>query len=338
MKSIEYQVYPNPFIPSHRYRVMFPLRHLQKLKRKAFMQAPINIDAKQESERILPTGDIVVFGKCITTKEQHQLTVVAYANAVAARMQGQTVVYDLTDHHYKKQDWFQEQRMIGIANIVTCSTTALISQLREYMPRFKDKFVHIPDAQLYPNLPIHSIDPIGKLLWFGSTSSFADSFRLFYGDNTIGRADGRVDLGTMPPPWGNHPIEIVMHPQLMKGAQFHVPNITATPWDLHTMEEWMGRNDIAVLPLDLNEPNHRCKSHVRTMEAVAFGLYVVGTPVESTRVFEGWLGFTGNLYSDVSIALHNPHRAEDSIQLIRELIDERFSQEKVGELWNQVLS
>jgi hypothetical protein len=109
------------------------------------------------------------------------------------------------------------------------------------------------------------------------------------------------------------------------------------PWSSEAVAREVTNADLVVLPQDAATDWGRVKSHNRLVEALRGGRFAVASPIPAYQELAGcaWVG--EDLADGVEWALAHPGEVLRRIAAGQALVEQRFSPERIGELWANLL-
>jgi hypothetical protein len=109
------------------------------------------------------------------------------------------------------------------------------------------------------------------------------------------------------------------------------------PWSREAAAREVTEADLVVLPQDAATDWGRVKSHNRLVEALRGGRFAVVSPIPSYQELKEWAWVGENLADGVEWALAHPGDVLQRIVGGQALVEQRFSPERIGELWANLL-
>lgn len=106
-------------------------------------------------------------------------------------------------------------------------------------------------------------------------------------------------------------------------------------WSPQAMKEWLGRAAVVIIPNSL-DPFSICKSANRSVLALQAGVPVVATPTEAIAELAPAI-WTQDPYLGLRTYLTDAERVAHDVATGRELIAQRYSLQRIGRLWGEVL-
>jgi len=116
-----------------------------------------------------------------------------------------------------------------------------------------------------------------------------------------------------------------------------VCNLRFVSWSLDAVGQEVTKADLVVLPQDAGSEWGRVKSHNRLVEALRAGRFAAVSPIPSYRELEEWAWVGEDLADGVEWALAHPAEVVQRITGGQALVEQRFSPERIGGLWANLL-
>lgn len=224
-----------------------------------------------------------------------------YPDACGAKGMGKKIVFDLCDLHHETIHAPHYQRMVDVADIITCNSREMKKSILEV---YKRKAILIGDPILQE--PIDRTPDLSKWLWFGHPANLSEL------EKTLPLIAGK-DLEVCTVPQG---------PIVRKGTT------TVTPWTPDAQQEAFRRSGVAFIPY--GEGRQRAKSANRVLEALNASLVVCCiNPI--TAVTDELLPFVETRVEDVS------ERSIKKMELGRRYARTYYSKEQMGKKWRAAL-
>lgn len=283
----------NEWLASHRLRCQIPAEQLIRRGLPATVGPQL-----PESARV------VVFSKHIDYTD--------WDKALLARHRGQRVVLDICNDHLSAETPHTRhyQRMLALADLVTCNSVAMASVLRNHA---KVAVEVIPDPYETPDTP-RTYRGGQRLLWFGHPHSLPA-------------------LREILPSLAGYPLEVCTAP--LPPLEHNGP-LRMTEYRPGILPQVFERNDIAIIPGSPHDSWHWCKSPNRAVEAIRGGLYVVAS---LTAALDAWprIVWVGDIAAGVRDAIARPSAANEALQRGKLFVDDRYAPQTVGAVWEDVL-
>lgn len=105
------------------------------------------------------------------------------------------------------------------------------------------------------------------------------------------------------------------------------------PWSAEVMDEAFKSHALVVIPTGRS----MAKSANRLIESVRAGKFVVAEPLPAYEEFSRWM-WVGELQKGVEWALANHRACMDRVEECQDYIRDRYSPDRIGALWEKVLS
>ena len=281
--KINYYTIASGHLASHRYRVLIPSRILAKLGNEIVFN---------QHDR----ADVGIFNKHFNYDDYE---------IACQRWRFGAVVFDVCDNHFDTVHRGHYERMIRIADLVTCGTPEMAKAIKKETGA---DAVVIPDPYEYEEQAAQ-YEGGDKLVWFGHPSN-------------LGGLLDCIQRGDLT----GYRLKVV------SAANHLIPTI---PWSHEATKQALSECDIAILPITRNDRND-CKGANRMIESIRCGRFVVAGDLPAYRQFKEWM-FVGNIREGLEWAKENRNEIPDRIRSAQEYVSRAFNPETVAKQWQSAL-
>jgi len=226
-----------------------------------------------------------------------------YSDAIGAKALGKTIIFDVCDDHHDRTSVSDHyERMIKIADVVTCNSEAM----RERIWHIHRKKAHvIPDPIV---MPPHDRKPnLNKWLWYGhpqNIGALEENLHLIEGKD--------LEICTLTD-----------RPIMREG------NTKVTLWSPDEQQEAFKRNGVAFIPYK-EAVHHSTKSANRVIEALNASLVpVVINPIPAVKDLLAFCETSPESVTEASVAKMEAGRA---------YVRRNYSTKEIGKLWKKVMT
>jgi hypothetical protein len=334
-------------LASNRYRVIFPAMGLEKLgHRVEFITARHWMPGAKQAG---PNPDAIVIGKLLPSRDVadfNRTSGTLISGALTVRRSGIPVLADINDDHFEHPVLGKHWRgVVDVVDGVVAGSEAMAIVIRRWTT--KPVFVigdpvgaPYAEAKVFRQEPGWRGGPLTvpnrygvfksrlQLVWYGSPTNWA---------SMAAWAERLIPLAAEQP--------FILHVITKTGCgveefveRFNSKNQPGSlmefiPWDQDTVWEYVQQAHIVLIPSDLSDQRKVVKTANRLADALISGRFVVASPVPAYQDFKDavWLG--DDLLQGIRWCIAHPMEALEKIRLGQQLVMEKFSRERIAQLW-----
>ena len=312
----------DPAIASHRYRVLTPIRFLERRGHAVELYDPAR-QARYHG---------VVFSKAYKAEDQ--------ALAERLRAAGKEVVLDLCDDHFYNPADLPKYRqaradllaMIALADRVTCSTPVLARSVQQHAG-LKATPAVAPDVYEQAEASASAPSPPGqpaRLLWYGRHGS---------PNAPSGMDDLRLIADPLARAFARRPFELTVCSDSRAAFDRLAPDLPVptryTDWSPQGLTAELGAADAVLIPLSQN-PFVAAKTHNRLTLALSAGLPVVADHLDAYDEFAPFCHL-GDWPGGLEAVLLRPQEARARAALASPYLKARWSETAIAPVWEAAL-
>ncbi|MCK5602539.1 hypothetical protein KAR91_11735 [Candidatus Pacearchaeota archaeon] len=231
--------------------------------------------------------------------------------AVLCKNRGKRIIFDVCDNHFGKSPHRPHYIvMCQMADKIIAGTPEMATAIKEATGM--DATV-IPDPYEFKEVKpeVRVLEDSLKLLWYGHASNLPSLMKIW-------------------PTLKGHRVMIVSDPKYSNKIGMPI-----VQWSKKNMVKAFEGCDAVIIPTQ-KTGRHTVKGANRMVEAIRQGKFVIAGDLPAYEQFRNWM-WTGDIAEGIEWFKANPEEAAERVKWAQSYVNNNFSPERIGNLWNDAL-